>query len=362
MKLRFEVKLILIFICAIAISTLITSLLNRQIIQDNFTQFCNLHNKELPSCLRDEAGQTFLQSVEQALLISGGIAVIFSIFLSVVVARVLLKPIRYIIEASRKFASGNYGERITIKTNDEFSELIDETNNLFEKVENIEKFRKDLVANFSHEISTPLTSLYGYIEAFEDNVISSKKEQRKILSLMKDEVRQVIKLSKETRELALIESENFTLNKSAISLNELIKEVIESLEPIAKKLAVPIAVKEKNKVKIKADKDKLKQALSNIIHNAIIYSNSGQKVNILIIKNNQNAIVEIEDSGIGMDASTIENIFERFYRSDEARTKHTGTGIGLAIAKKITEMHGGSIMVKSSLGNGSLFTVSFPYL
>lgn len=362
MKLRFEVKLILIFICAIAISTLITSLLNRQIIQDNFTQFCNLHNKELPSCLRDEAGQTFLQSVEQALLISGGIAIVFSIFLSVAVARVLLKPIRYIVEASKNFASGNYRERISIKTNDEFSELIDETNNLFEKVENLEKFRKDLVANFSHEISTPLTSLYGYIEAFEDKVIGSKKEQKKVISLMKDELNQVIKLSKETRELSLIESESFSLNKSVIALNKIVKEVVESLEPIAKKLAVSIVVKEIDKVKIRADKDKLKQAITNIVHNAIIYSNSGQKVNVLIIRSSQNAIVEIKDHGIGMNSSTIENIFERFYRSDEARTKHVGTGIGLAIAKKIIEMHGGSIIVKSSLGDGSLFSVSIPNL
>ncbi len=360
MKLRFEVKLILIFIFAIAISTLITSVLNQQIIQDNFTQFCNLHNKELPTCLRDEAGQTFLKSVEQALLISGGIAVIFSIFLSVVVTRVLLKPIRFIIEASRKFSSGNYQERISYKTNDEFKELIDETNNLFEKVENIEKFRKDLVANFSHEISTPLTSLYGYLEAFEDEIIGSKKEQKKILSLMKDEVRQVIKLSKETRELALIESENFTLNKSVISINELIKEVIESLEPIAKKQKVLITIKEKDKVKIRADKDKLKQAIANIVHNAIIYSDLGQKANILIMSNTQDAIVKIQDNGIGMDSTTVDSIFERFYRSNEARSKHAGTGIGLAIAKKIVEMHGGSIVVKSSLGNGSLFCVSIP--
>ncbi len=360
MKLRFEVKLILIFICAIAISTLITSVLNQQIIQDNFTEFCNLHNKELPSCLRDEAGQTFMKSVEQALLISGGIAVIFSIFLSVVVARVLLKPIRYIIESSKKFASGDYGERINIKTNDEFSELIDETNNLFEKVENIEKFRKDLVANFSHEISTPLTSLYGYIEAFEDKIIGSKKEQKKILSLMKDEVNQVIKLSKETRELALIESENFKMSRAVINLNKLVNEVNESLKPIAESQNIKIIIKNSDKISIRANKDKLKQALTNIVHNAIIYSNSGQTVQISVFKDSNNTFVKIKDNGIGMNPSTMENIFERFYRSDEARTKHAGTGIGLAITKKIIEMHGGSVSTTSSLGNGSSFTVSIP--
>lgn len=357
MKFRFEIKLILIFIFAIIISTSITSFLNGRIIQENFTQFCNNYNQELPRCLRDEAGQTFLKSVEKASLISGTIALLASVFLSIIVTRLLLKPIRHIINASRKFAEGNYQERINLKTNDEFNELIQEINNLFKKVENQAQLRKDLVANFSHEIATPLTSLYGYIEAFEDNVIDSKKKRQKILKIMKSEIDQVVKLAQETRELALLESDDLKLNFKKVDLENLIDEIILILKPIALKNKIEIEKNIFNKAKIKADELKLKQALINIIHNAIIYSKPEKKVIVSLMGSSETTQIKIKDSGFGIKKENIKNIFEKFYRGSEVREKRSGSGIGLAIAKKIINLHGGTIKVESHLGRGSTFFI-----
>ncbi len=347
------------FVLVIALTTFMISVLSRQFVTENFIQFCNTYNNEIPRCLRDDAGQTFLRSVEQAMIISGSIALLFSITLSIIATRSLLKPLKSIIFASRAFADGDYKTRITTKTRDEFNQLIDETNNLFEKVENQDTLRKTLIANFSHEISTPLTNMYGYVEAIQDGVINSSEEIKKALQIIRKDTEQVISLSKETKELALLESDGYKLTKETIQLDKLINDVIEAFILLADSNNIEIQTN-LNDISIRGDAAKLRQAISNVIQNAIFYSKAGTVVSVLLTKLGSEVRIIVIDEGIGITKEELKYVFERFYRGDIARTIHEGSGIGLAITKSIIEKHGGTIEILSKRNRGTKVTITLP--
>lgn len=359
MKIRFEIKLIAMFVLVVALTTFMISILSRYFIIENFSKFCSALGNELPKCLRDDAGQTFLRSIEQAMVISGSIALLTSVLLSLIATRILLRPLKSIISASRQFAAGNYNTRINIKTRDEFNQLINESNDLFEKVENQDALRKNLIANFSHEISTPLTNIYGYIEALKDGVISSPKEVKKALEIIRKDTEQVINLSKETKELSLLESGQYQLTKKTIYLNKLIKEVIDSFILFTNSRNIKMNIK-LTEISITGDEAKIRQAVSNVIQNAIIYSKPNTNINVSLSRNGLDARIVIKDEGVGISMKELKYIYERFYRGDIARTMHDGSGIGLAITKAIIEKHGGKIEILSKKNRGTKVTITLP--
>lgn len=359
MKIRFELKLIMIFVLVIVLITFMISVLSRHFVTENFTQFCNTYGNELPRCLRDEAGQTFLRSVKQAMIISGSIALLSSIPLSIIATKSLLKPLKSIILTSRTFANGNYNTRITTRTRDEFNQLINETNDLFEKVENQDTLRKNLIANFSHEISTPLTNIYGYVEAIQDGVINSPEEVKKALNVIKKDTEQVISLSTETKELTLLESGQYQLTKKTIHLDKLIKEVVGAFTLLTESRNLEIKI-DLSEITIHGDKTKIRQAISNVIQNAVFYSKPDTEVSVSLAKLESDVRIIIQDKGIGISKEELKYVFERFYRGDIARTIHDGSGIGLAITKSIIEKHEGSIEISSEKNHGTKVTITLP--
>lgn len=227
------------------------------------------------------------------------------------------------------------------------------------EIKKLEQMRKDFVANVSHELKTPVTSIKGFTETLLDGAMNNKETLESFLSIILKESDRLQSLIHDLLELSKIEQHGFQLNMQEINVRMLLEDVINLLCRKAedKNIHLEFICKEE-KVLIKADFDRLKQVFINLISNAITYTPAGGNVKIILIDYEGKIRIHVKDTGVGIRKEEIPRIFERFYRIDRARSRHSGgTGLGLAIVKHLIEAHQGTIHVKSKVGEGSDFII-----
>lgn len=228
------------------------------------------------------------------------------------------------------------------------------------QLKTLEQMRKDFVANVSHELKTPITSIKGFTETLLDGAKENPETLDLFLDIILKEANRIQVLVSELLELSKIEQANhFTMSK--VNVSKKVFSSIEVMHPLAEKKQIEFDIQLEKDVFISAEPSKLKQVIINLLSNAINYSPQNAKVAVHVKKSDTHAIIEIIDEGIGIDEEERERIFERFYRVDKARSRDSGgTGLGLAIVKHIVEVFNGDIEVDSELGKGSTFRVIFP--
>jgi len=233
------------------------------------------------------------------------------------------------------------------------------------EIKKLEQMRKDFVANVSHELKTPVTSIKGFTETLMDGAMNNKETLEAFLSIILKESDRLQTLIQELLDLSKIEQQGFRLNIQELDLNELLKEVITILsgKAQAKNIRVSLLCKQ-DQVMIQGDLDRLKQVFINLIANAMNYTPPEGNVEIILLEHGEKVRVHVKDTGIGINKEEIPRIFERFYRVDRARSRNSGgTGLGLAIVKHLIEAHHGNISVRSELGEGSEFIIElYKYL
>ncbi|MBA3757683.1 HAMP domain-containing histidine kinase [Candidatus Saccharibacteria bacterium] len=219
--------------------------------------------------------------------------------------------------------------------------------------------QKRFTADASHELRTPLTAMQAEIEVALRDKNLSKNETKNLLESNLEEVGKLKNLSAGL--LRLASGENMLAIKNSVSLRGVVTDSLERFTKIAEQKNINIQTQLKN-VPAKGDRESLVDLVSILMDNAIKYSPSGSEVTVSIYQKDRSSFIKVSDNGIGIQASELPRIFERFYRADSSRTKSTvgGYGLGLAIAKKITELHNGSIEVKSAPNKGTAFTVRLP--
>ena len=325
---------------------------------NQFNEFCQTYQTELPKCLHSDGGTKFLSTIKISLFWTGGIGLVVALFLGYFMSRFLLTPIQSIIFATKRISRGDYTTRINLKTNDEINELIDSLNVMSQDLGKIEKLRKDLIANISHELATPLTNIYGYAEALTDNVIKDQGERDNAIKIIKSETERLVKLTRELKKLSLLDVDNAKLTFTDEKLDQPIKEVIESFKLKLEDKKIKIETDFIKEAYAKINKDKIKQVVANLLDNAIKYSPKGGRIIIKITIENVWLALSIKDFGEGISNEDKKYIFERFYRADKSRVGNgENIGIGLAIVKKIVDIHKGKIEVKSDKNKGSEFLV-----
>jgi signal transduction histidine kinase len=217
--------------------------------------------------------------------------------------------------------------------------------------------QRQLLSNVSHELRTPLTIISGYIQSTLRRGNNLTEIQKEALMTAASEAERTVQLLQDLLDLARADSGRMHFQFELILLNELVQEVIGMAKQYSDR---HIKIKSSSPaIKIKADANRLKQILLNLIDNAIKYSEQNRPIILKIYQQNNQAIIEVCDRGIGIPLQQQGRIFERFYRIDEARNRSSGTGLGLSIVKTLVEGMGGNITVRSQLGEGSTFIISF---
>ncbi|WP_404329510.1 two-component system histidine kinase PnpS [Mesobacillus maritimus] len=223
----------------------------------------------------------------------------------------------------------------------------------------LEQVRKDFVANVSHELKTPITSIKGFSETLLDGAMEDKQALEAFLTIILKESDRLQSLVEDLLELSRIEQHGFKLMVENLDLNKQISEAVTMVKASASEKNITLDLKANcSSTIISGDVYRLKQVFINLLTNAVAYTPNGGSVSVEIINQAEEAIVLVKDTGIGMDKNEIPRIFERFYRVDKARSRNSGgTGLGLAIVKHIMEAHKGTIEVQSKVGEGTVFTL-----
>ena len=225
----------------------------------------------------------------------------------------------------------------------------------------LETVRRDFVANVSHELKTPLTSIKGFVETLLEGALEDKENNRSFLKIIQDHAERLNKLIDDLLSLSHLESKEITLNKRTFNLRQQLEEVILGFKSQLKKKDIEVANDLPAGISANADKDRIEQVFTNLIDNAIKFNKEKGSIRIYTQEINGKVKVFVEDLGIGIPAKDIPRIFERFYRVDKARSRELGgTGLGLSIVKHIVELHGGSVGVESTEGLGSKFWFTIP--
>ncbi|WP_071460349.1 two-component system histidine kinase PnpS [Bacillus massilinigeriensis] len=227
------------------------------------------------------------------------------------------------------------------------------------ELKKLEQMRKDFVANVSHELKTPITSIKGFTETLLDGAMNDRGSLEAFLPIILKESERLQTLVQDLLDLSKLEQQGFYLDLQEINIVTEIKEVIAILQSRANEKQICLEFTEpEQETTAEGDANRLKQVFINLISNAIAYTPNGGLVSVAVRDYRDGIIVKVKDTGIGIEKEEIPRIFERFYRVDRARSRNSGgTGLGLAIVKHIVEAHKGSIQVKSEVGKGTVFYI-----
>ncbi|MDX8342111.1 two-component system histidine kinase PnpS [Rossellomorea sp. YZS02] len=250
-----------------------------------------------------------------------------------------------------------YGAPI-IGNNDEWKGIVVVFHDITE-LKKLEQMRKDFVANVSHELKTPITSIKGFSETLLDGAMNDPETLKSFLDIILKESDRLQSLIKDLLELSKIEKQGFELAVEEVEVAGLIEDVMPILREKAKPKEISLQSDFESRGLAEVDSYRLKQVFINLISNAIVYTPKGGNVWITLQEDQDKVYVKVKDDGMGISPEELPRIFERFYRVDKARSRNSGgTGLGLAIVKHIIEAHEGDIEVESELNQGTTFTVS----
>jgi two-component system phosphate regulon sensor histidine kinase PhoR len=229
------------------------------------------------------------------------------------------------------------------------------------KLRQLETMRKDFVANVSHELKTPLTSIKGFIETLLDGAVNQKETARKFLTIIYQETERLNNIIHDLLDLSKLESGKTELRKKPINLNQLLEEIILSVDNRLREKQLELK-RDIQATIISGDEDLLREVIINLLDNAIKYTPECGSIQIGSHETSEGIVFYIKDNGFGVPKESLSRIFERFYRVDKGRSRAMGgTGLGLSIVKHIIERHGGKVSVVSELGKGSQFSFLIPY-
>lgn len=289
-------------------------------------------------------------------VVAAAIFLVIILWFGYVFARRITLPLQQVAQAARKLAAGELQTRVLVETNDEIQRLADSFNAMAEQIQEVSRIKRDFVTNASHELRTPLTSIKGFAETLMEELSG---DQRRYAEIIRNNADRLMQLVQDIMLLSDLESRQI-LNKETIDFTRLIREVVSLFEPTAQKKNIQITLKCPDRISITADAFKLQQVFINLIDNALKYSERGT-ISVEVSQEQNQVIVQVKDTGLGIPVEDQERIFERFYVVDKSRSRQAGgTGLGLSIVKHIVTMHNGTIEVQSRPGLGSTFIVKLP--
>ena len=296
------------------------------------------------------------------LLWAGLAALILSVLLALLVSRSVAAPLRRVAGAAEAIARGETGTRAPVSGPAEVQGLARSFNTMADQVEAAQQSQRDFVANVSHELKTPLTSIQGFSQALLDGTASTPETTARAARVIHDEAERMRRMVDELLILARFDAGQVVMARDPVELGPLLQGCIEKLTPQAQAAGVALELDVPERLFVTGDTDRLAQVFTNLLDNSVAHTSAGDKVTIAArrVDGGRGVEVAVTDTGEGIPAEALSRIFERFYQVDKSRRRGRGAGLGLAITKEIVEAHGGTITAESVMGLGSKFTVRLP--
>jgi signal transduction histidine kinase len=267
----------------------------------------------------------------------GGLVV--SLAVIQLLAHGMVMPLREMVAATRAMADGDYSERVTATAQDEVGSLARSFNIMAAKLEQVESQRRDLIANVSHELRTPISALRARLENLADGVEVLDKDA---VTAMLKATERLSRLVDQLLELSQFESGTISIDRQEFKVCELLEDAVAEVGPVSSEVRIVTDVADH--LAGTGDPERIHEVLTNLLTNAVRHSSAGGEVKVRAVPIPGGFRVEVSDEGVGVPPEDIDRIFDRFYRVDAARgTGAGGAGLGLAIARSIVELHGGSI-------------------
>lgn len=296
-------------------------------------------------------------------LAGAGIFVIIALIIGNKLLKHIMKPLVEMKSAAEEVSDGNLSARITHYDDDEIGQLAITFNEMADSIQKGDEERKQFLANISHELRTPLSYIKGYMEAIETGV-AAEKDKAKYQQIILREATRMERLVNDLLDLSKLESKEFSLEKTPIPLAQTVEESIEKIMWRIHKKQIDLEQDLDYELIAEADAERLTQMFLNILDNAIRHTDEGGKITVTLARNSEETgVITITDTGHGIPKEDLENITERFYRVEKARTrKEGGTGLGLSIVNKLAKLHGGSMQIESEVGEGTAISIHLPLI
>lgn len=309
------------------------------------------------STMLTQADEAFRQNSYQAIAYSSLIAIILAICFGFLFARSFVKPIERVTHAAKRLADGDLSARTGMTGDDEISQLGQTFDDMASSVQKNQTLERQLTTDVAHELRTPLMAIQSTVEAIIDGVFEADKER---LSTIDSEVGRLSRLVDAILRLSRLENGSTKLHKQTVNVGDLISSVVATHEAFVKDAGLLLVYKAEPDVYVYGDPDLIRQAVANLISNAVRYTDEGS-ITVTVSKGNQMAAIAVADTGVGLSPEESKKVFSRFWRTDSARTRVTGgLGIGLSMVHEIVEQHNGWIRVEGEPGVGSTFTIFIP--
>ncbi len=304
-----------------------------------------------------EALSDFGTELAPLFLQAGVIGLIVAVISAGWITRSITRPLQTVAAAAAEVAQGHYDRRVPIEGPLEVKAVADAFNQMSEKIQTEQRSQHDFLANVSHDLKTPLTSIQGFSQAIMDGV----GDPIPAAKIIHEEAGRLNRMVIELTDLARLQAGRLSMQTTPIDIGALTTAVGERLAIMAREKHVAMQINAPGMPVIAGDGDRLVQVVTNLISNAIKYTPSGGKVKVSTQLRGNGVELMVEDTGVGISANELPRIFERFYQVDKARGPQRGTGLGLAIVQEIIQAHGGKITATSpGDGKGSTFTVWLP--
>ena len=311
----------------------------------------------LPSLI--EFGSILRHTIEVTLIFSITVFTLVLIAVVVFITRRSFRPMVPLLAAARAIGRGDFSHRVKEKGIDEFKRLSQAFNYMAASLGKAEEVQKRMTSDTAHELRTPINNIKGYIEAIQDGVVEPNEE---IVGVLHDQASHLAKIVEDLRVLAVADAGTLKFEFTSNDMADMVRGVIKEFAPLAQSQKIEIRYVGPEEFKFEFDLLRIRQVIVNLLNNAITHSPSGSEIQVTLESDDTGgAVIKVIDHGSGISAENLENVFDRFYRTDSSRVRTTGgSGLGLTICKKIVVAHGGEISAESELNEGSTFSVRLP--
>ena len=298
-------------------------------------------------------------SINRYLLWGGLLGVVVAAVITLFVSRRILSPAESLAQAARALSHGDFSQRVHVRSNDEFGELAIAFNAMAEGLERTEQLRRNMVADVAHELRTPLSNIQGHLEAIRDGLLPAEPA---IFDSIYEEALLLARLVEDLQDLTLAEAGQLTLIRQSVDVVDIVRRAAAAAQPPAEARGLTIETNLPSQpATAELDPERIGQVLRNLLSNAITHTPEGGRITVEVKDEGHELRIGVADTGVGIPPADLPYVFERFYRVDRSRVRATGgAGLGLTIAKRLVEAHGGTITVESEPGKGTQFTFTLP--